>query len=113
MYQYNARIVYVVDGDTVDALVDLGFGNFTKKRLRLYGIDTPERGKPGYNEAKQFVIDKVLNQDVIINTFKDKEEKYGRYLAEIYLAEDPTFINDQLVMLGLAKPYFGGKKDES
>jgi micrococcal nuclease len=111
MYEYNAKIVYVVDGDTVDAEVDLGLDISTKIRLRLYGIDTPERGQPGYNEAKLYVINAVLNKTVLINTYKDETEKYGRYLALIRLDKDSVDLNTQLINEGLAKPYFGGKKE--
>lgn len=111
MYEYNAKVVYVVDGDTVDVEIDLGFDNTTKKRLRLYGIDTPERGQAGYNEAKQYVTDQVLGKEFMISTFKDKQEKYGRYLATIHLPDSEFTLNDALIKLNLAKPYFGGKKE--
>jgi micrococcal nuclease len=91
MYEYKGVITRVVDGDTVVASIDLGFDTTLNNiRLRFYGIDTPETYRPsceeerkhGY-EAKQFVIDHILNKEVIIKTYKDKKGKYGRYLADI------------------------------
>ena len=55
MYQYSATVYNVVDGDTIDVVVDLGFKITTKQRLRLNGIDTPEKGQPGFNEAKEWL----------------------------------------------------------
>jgi len=109
MYEYKALIISVYDGDTVTALVDLGF--FVKKeaKLRLYGIDTPEiRGE----EREKGLISKlkletlILGKDVIIKTYKDKQEKYGRWLADIYLPSDPSkSINTILLEEGLATKY--------
>lgn len=108
MYTYNAKIYNIVDGDTVDAEIDLGFKVRTKQRLRLRGIDTPERGQPGYDAAKAFVADKVYGKDVLITTFK--ASKFGYYLAEVVLP-DNKILNDILVNEGLAEPYNGGKKE--
>ncbi len=72
MYQYKARIIKVVDGDTVDAEVLLGFDVKITLRLRLLGINTPERGQPGYKEASNAVDSWVkVNPEVMINTVKD------------------------------------------
>lgn len=108
MYTYNARIYNVVDGDTVDATIDLGFKMTVKMRLRLEGINTPERGQNGYEDAKSFVADKVYGKDVLIKTFKIS--KFGYYLAEVVLP-DNKILNDILVNEGLAEPYRGGKKE--
>lgn len=106
MYEFDAIVCNVVDGDTVDALVDLGFRMYTRQRLRLAGLDTPERGQVGFQEAKQFLTDKVLNRSVVIKT--TKPSKYGHYLAELYL--DSVNINSLLLENGYAKPYDGGTK---
>jgi len=109
-YIYKARITNVVDGDTVDAEVDLGFTVSVHVRFRLYGIDTPELNskilevREQAKQAKQFVVDRILNQDVIIETFKT--DKYGRWLAKI--AIDGQEINQLLVDNDLAIPYYGG-----
>lgn len=98
MYHYKATIIDVYDGDTVTALVDLGFLHFQEMKLRLYGIDTPElRGaeKEQGKEVRDIVRNLILNQEVEIYTHKDKQGKYGRYLATI--VKDDININQWLV----------------
>lgn len=113
-YKYKAVIVNVVDGDTVDAFVDLGFTVGVSVRFRLYGINTEEiRDKnPELREkaqiAKTFVMDKLMGNDVIIKSYKT--DKYGRWLGEIFLPSEETSINQQLINEGLATEYFGGKR---
>lgn len=92
MYTYRAKIVNIVDGDTFDAVVDLGFSIYQKDRFRLYGIDTPETYRPSCKAelehgkaAKQLVEELILGKEVIIRTEKDKKGKYGRYLADVLL----------------------------
>ena len=107
MYQYKAKIIDVYDGDTVTALVDLGFLSFREMKLRLYGIDTPElRGveKVEGKKVRDIVTGMILDKEVTINSFKDKQGKYGRYLATIVL-EDGLNVNQWLVENGYAKPY--------
>lgn len=108
MYTYKAYSFNVVDGDTLDVEVDLGFKVYSKQRLRLAGLDTPERGQPGYKEAMQFVADCVKDQPLLIKT--TKVSKFGYYLATIVLP-DNRVLNDELIAAGLAKPYDGGKKE--
>ena len=90
MYEYNAKLINVVDGDTLDFEVSLGFGIFHKIRVRLDGIDTPEirRGteeerKHG-REAKKYLEWSWLNQEGVLVTHKDRKGKYGRYIADFY-----------------------------
>lgn len=107
MYQYKAKIIDIYDGDTVTALVDLGFLSFREMKLRLYGIDTPElRGaeKIEGRKVRDIVREMILDKEVTINSYKDKQGKYGRYLATIIL-EDGLNINEWLVENGHAKPY--------
>lgn len=112
-YLYNAKITNVVDGDTVDAMVDLGFTVFVKVRFRLYGIDTMETNDKAIAvrelglKAKEFVTFMLLGKDVTIESHK--ADKYGRWLGEIYL--NGTSINKQLLSEGLAVEYFGGTKN--
>ena len=108
MYTYKAHIANVVDGDTVDALIFLGFNLTAKLRLRLAGIDTPERGQPGFYEAKEFMTNAVLGKEVTITTYKSS--KYGYYLADIKVDGFDSTINEELMLRGLAKPYEGGAK---
>lgn len=106
MYEYNAKIVNVVDGDTVDAVVDLGFKIQTAQRLRLNGIDTPERGQPGFEEAKSFVTSAINGKNVVIRTHK--VSKWGYYLIDISV--DGRDLAQMLLTSKLAKPYDGGTK---
>lgn len=113
MYVYKAKIINVVDGDTVDAIVDLGFHVNFEMRLRLADINTPELNSKILTErerairAKQFVIDFCAKSDniVTINTIKDKQDKYGRYLAFIFNGIDYNNVNMMLVENGLAEHY--------
>jgi micrococcal nuclease len=94
MYEYNATILNVVDGDTVDLCVDLGLSIRQDIRVRFARINAPEihrvsKESPEYQRgiaAMRFVQDfaKLTNNKVRIVTVKDKKEAYGRYLAEIY-----------------------------
>lgn len=106
MYNYKAHIKAVYDGDTVTAVVDLGFLHSQEMKLRLFGIDTPElRGEE--REAGIVVRDilrgLILDKEVEIHSYKDKQGKYGRYLATIIL--DGLDINQWLVDSGYAKVY--------
>ncbi|WP_222611773.1 thermonuclease family protein [Seonamhaeicola algicola] len=107
MYHYKAKIIDVYDGDTVTAMVDLGFLHFQEMKLRLYGIDTPElRGSE--REAglvvRDIVRELILNKEVEIHSYKDKQGKYGRYLANIIV--NGVDLNQWLVDNGHAKPYY-------
>lgn len=104
MYEYRAKVIKVYDGDTITVLIDLGFGVTFKEKLRLYGINTPEvRGKERLDGliSRDRLRERILDEDVIIKTLKDKKGKYGRYIAEVYLEEEN--INDWLVSEGLAE----------
>ena len=106
MYLYKAHIVKVYDGDTVTADIDLGFGIFLKRRLRLLGINAPEmRGasKPQGVISRDFLRSMVLNKDVFVKTHKDKKGKYDRLLAEIIL--DDKNINQVMLSEGYAVKY--------
>mgnify|MGYP001567954800 CR=1 FL=1 len=111
MYEYRASVIRVVDGDTVDLRVDLGFGMGLNDRFRLAGIDAPERGKPGGSEATAWLTEKFSTRaEIIIKTRKDSREKYGRYLAEIFVLGDATSLNQQMIEVGHVKAYGGGKR---
>ena len=118
MYKYYGKVVKVIDGDTIDINIDLGFNIFHKIRVRLKGIDTPEIYHP-YNreelilgrDAKQFVIDSVLDKDVVVETFKDKKGKYGRYIANIYYGDEYSKqLSYELKNAGFDKPAKWRKK---
>jgi micrococcal nuclease len=110
-YTYRARVVRVVDGDTFDLSIDLGFGVRKTERIRLARVDTPEmRGeerKAGL-EAREFV-DKMFShiEWVVVRTDKGRRGKYGRYVAEILIPSDEGEVNlgDLLLEKGLAEEY--------
>lgn len=116
LWHYRCKIVRVIDGDTAVAMIDKGFGNYQLENLRFWGINTPElRPRKGTDEekeaekvearaAKARVEELILGREVIIKTAKSG--KFGRFLAEIYLPDDPTkTVNDLLVEEGLAVEY--------
>lgn len=113
MYDYRGIVTNVVDGDTVDIDVQLGFGVIYDIRVRLNGIDTPEIFRPktanekmrGY-AAKRFVEKRILGKNVNIITFKDKKGKYGRYIADIVYEDGEKgacFISEELKLAGYVK----------
>lgn len=108
MYEYRCKLERIIDGDTVDVTVDLGFKVYHKMRIRLAGIDTPERGQAGYQEAIDYVkewFDMALNE-ALVSTQKDKADSFGRYLGTFY-EDGPwrTSLNEHLVQNELAKEY--------
>lgn len=108
-FVYNALITAVYDGDTVTAEIDLGLHAWIRgEKLRLNRINAPElRGKERESGllSRDYLRSILLNKKVVIQTIKDKREKYGRYLAEIWLTEGSKIINvnDLLVSKGYAK----------
>jgi len=117
MYDYQCTIVRVVDGDTVDVDIDLGFDTWRRgERIRLYGIDTPECRTRDADEkaagqlAKEFVED-ALHVGGTYRLQTKEKGKFGRYLGTIYLTDD-TSINAALVTEHLAVPYTGQNKKE-
>lgn len=112
VYTYKANLIRVIDGDTIDAEIDLGFGVFIRQRVRLYGINTPESRTKDLEEkerglaAKQRLTE-LLKKQFIIETILNKRGKFGRILGTIYVedADSTININQQLVEEGFAKPY--------
>lgn len=109
----------VIDGDTVDLMIDLGFNIHHKIRVRLFGINTPESRTKDLAEkalglkAKDFTKDWLTRHNwVYVNTIPDKNDKYGRILAKIYSSEDVSAtttacLNVDIVQAGYAREYFG------
>jgi micrococcal nuclease len=116
MYTYNATVDRVVDGDTVDALVDLGFDTWKKVRIRLYGLDAWESRTRDLDEkkkglaAKQYLIDQLESNDNKFVLVSHGVGKYGRCLGELFLQKDGWSINEMLITEGHAKKYYGGKR---
>lgn len=119
MYEYYVRKVdNVVDGDTIDVLIDLGFDILFQSRVRLAGIDTPEsrtkdlKEKALGLESKEY-LKKALKdaKSVVIKTEKmDSSEKYGRILGWVYINGDTVSINDHMIEDGYAWGYLGDAK---
>lgn len=105
-YEYKAKVVNVVDGDTIDALVDLGFKVQIMQRLRLTRVDTPERTQPGYAAARDFVKQIAEGKEVTITTHK--VSKWGYFLADVVI--DGRDVSDMLIASKLGKLYDGGAK---
>jgi len=118
MYTYKVKeIVRVVDGDTVDILVDLGFGLTKKERVRVAGIDTPEsRTRDLYEkklgkEAAAYLTEQLEDGDIIIRT--EKDGKYGRMLGWLYKEGQTISIQEDMINRGYGWAYDGGKKEKS
>lgn len=116
MYNYKATCTRVIDGDTIEVTIDLGFYVMIKETIRLKGIDTPESRtrntleKQAGLKVEQFLIDLIEGKTIYITTEKSNE-KYGRYLADIYLNfEDTKSINELLIEKEYAKVYNGEAK---
>jgi micrococcal nuclease len=119
MYEYYVRKVEnVVDGDTIDVLIDLGFDILFASRVRLAGIDTPESRTKDLAEktlgleAKDY-LKKALKdaKSVVIKTEKmDSSEKYGRILGWVYINGDTVSLNDMMINDGYAWGYMGDTK---
>jgi micrococcal nuclease len=119
MYEYHVKKVNnVVDGDTIDVDIDLGFDISFSSRVRLAGIDTPEsrtkdlaEKKLGL-EAKEYVKSKIKDaKEVVIKTEKmDSSEKYGRILGWVFLDGSKVSINEQMIAEGYAWGYLGDTK---
>lgn len=109
MYEYKALVKEVYDGDTITAIVDLGFRNQTTVKFRLLGINTPELEKVTREaglKSRDRLRELILGKEVIIKTQKDKQEKFGRWLGEIFLPENLTIsVNQMLINEGLAVPF--------
>lgn len=119
MHEYKATMLRIVDGDTVDVDIDLGFGVWLRRqRIRLYGMDTPEsrtrdlEEKHYGNLAKNFIKDRLPVGTVFkIRTEKDSKGKFGRILG-ILLDSNDISINDTMIAQGYAVPYHGQSKEE-
>ena len=119
MYEYYVRKVEnVVDGDTIDVLIDLGFDILFQSRVRLAGIDTPEsrtkdlKEKALGLESKEYLKKHLKDaKSVVIKTEKmDSSEKYGRILGWLYVNGDTESVNDKMINDGYAWGYMGDTK---
>ena len=84
LYNYSAEVIRVIDGDTFKALVDLGMGSFTMPTIRLMDVQCPERGKPGFDEATNFAVSKLMGVDRIFLS-SIKKDSWKRWLAYVWI----------------------------
>ena len=122
MYTYKAKLLRVVDGDTCDAQIDLGFDVSVKKRIRFAGINAPESRTRDLKEkalglAAKDRVKAILAENPSFTLESTELGKYGRVLGKIHIniidgSESLTQIclNDQLIKEGHATPYYGGKR---
>ena len=118
MYEYSCKVERVVDGDTIDVILDLGFSVSYKSRVRLYGIDTPESRTRNKDEkargklASAFLSKAIeLADQVVIRTeLKDSRGKFGRVLGTVVC--DGEDINQGMVDGGFAVKYYGQSKKD-
>jgi len=121
-YIYRAKLDRVIDGDTIDALIDLGFDTWKKVRVRMHGMDAWESRTRDLEEKKKGLAAKARNKELIEEVsaksgyFRLKSYgvgKYGRVLGEIFILDEEGKqynINEQLIKEGHAYVYQGGKK---
>jgi len=117
MYEYRIKeIVKIVDGDTIDIIIDLGFSLTKKERVRLAGIDTPETRTKNLEEkklgidAKEFVTRRLSDGEPSgLRVKTEKDGKYGRMLGWIFIGQ--TNFNEEMIYRGYAWKYKGGSKN--
>jgi len=124
MFEYNCTIIKVIDGDTVDVDIDLGFGVWLKKqRIRLYGIDTPESRTRDLEEKKYGLVAKAfveahlpLGSTRTLTTVQDKTGKYGRILGKFKAYDSYTDawvnLNQWMIIKHLGVEYQGQSKED-
>ena len=123
---YNFRVTEinkVLDGDTIDVTIDLGFDLFKKERVRVAGVDTPEKrtrnleekelGIDATNWLKKELEDVLAGDDELIvrTELHGGVGKYGRLLGWLYVGDDEVSLNEQMITQGYAHAYDGGTKD--
>ena len=119
------KINKVVDGDTIDVTIDLGFDLYKKERVRIAGVDTPEKRTRDLEEkalgldATYWMKDKLTetikgDEELIIRTeLKGGTGKYGRLLGWLYVGEDDISLNEKMITEGYAWAYDGGTKQKN
>ena len=114
---YSAKLDRVVDGDTCDAMIDLGFDTWVKKRIRFMGVDTWESRTRNLEEKKKGLEAKAYVKDLLENSDEGKfllkshgVGKYGRVLGELFVKGHESSVNELLKENGHASAYYGGKK---
>ena len=105
-YRYQAKVERVVDGDTIDAVIDLGFRIKTTQRLRLAGLNAPEvRGAERAKglQTKQYIRRRIRENKNQILVETERAGKWGRWIATVYLSDCPESLNQELIERGLVQ----------
>ena len=118
MYEYNAKLSKVIDGDTIDADIDLGFQTFIKQRIKLYGVDTPQSRSKVTTEKEEGIKAKnklieLLPRDFKVRTVLNRRGKFGRVLGYVYVVDSDgkeVNINETMIKEGYATKYFTEKE---
>ena len=125
---YNFRVIEinrVVDGDTIDVTIDLGFDLYKKERVRVAGVDTPEKRTRDLEEKELGIDATNWMKDKLTETIKGDEEltirtelkggvgKYGRLLGWLYIGDSDRSLNEQMITEGYAWEYDGGTKQKN
>jgi micrococcal nuclease len=119
MFEYFCKVTRVIDGDTIDVNIDLGFDIHHLARVRMMGINTPESRTRNLEEKALGLAAKVRLKELLkgktikIETSKEGKGKFGRVLADVIAIDKENIeinCNQQLLKEGHARPYFGGKK---
>jgi endonuclease YncB( thermonuclease family) len=112
-YVYTVLDIEAIDGDTVKAVIDLGFNVSHTCRMRLWGINAPEMNTEAGKASKQYLSEAVEIGPIVARTLKDKEDKYGRMLCILYWQinwNQYSCINTEMIDDGMAVEYYGGKR---
>ena len=119
MFKYNCTVERIVDGDTLDAFIDLGFHVIVRKRIRFYGINTPETRTRDKEEKKKGLAAKARLEELLKNNdYKFVLQshglgKFGRCLGELFLTDgDNKSIQEILIEEGHGEEYYGGKRNK-
>ncbi len=118
MYRYKVKVTRIVDGDTVDVDIDLGFGmTYKKQRVRMMGIDTPESRtrdleEKFYGKQSKAHLETILAEGDIQLQSHDKG-KFGRILGELFVGSSTYSVNQQMIDEYHAVPYFGQSKEDT
>lgn len=116
MYTYKAKLIKVIEGDTIDASVDLGFDINIRLRIKMYGIITPDPRSKDLNEQEKAINVKsklleLIGNDFIVETIHNKRGKYGRTMGIVYIKHEGELVNvnQLLISQGLAQEHNGAK----
>ena len=122
MYEYRAKVIKVIDGDTVDVDIDLGFGiSLNNERVRIMGIDTPEsrtrdKVEKKFGLASKARLKELLGKTTVLKTQinkkgEDMKGKFGRVLGD-FVTENGKMVTEVMIKEGHCVPYFGGSKED-